>query len=423
MAKVDNRKMKDSGIEWIGEIPRDWSIIKTKFCCREIYSGGTPSTTNNSYWDGNIPWIPSGKCHDCLIESYEKTITKEGLDNSSTKIIPPNTALMAMTGATCGQTGFLCFESCANQSVMAFIEDKDIINSKYLWYALQAAREDLLNKMSGGAQGGIDRDICKNITMPFTNLHKQNKTVEYIDKRIEKINDLIKNQEQQIEKLKEYKQSLITEVVTKGLDKNAKMKDSGVEWIEKIPKDWEVIKLKYAYTSIEQKYNSGEYPYIALENIEAKSGNYVETETNKNYSLEGTIIADKNAVIFGKLRPYLTKAFLITEPSCVSSEFAVFVSKDNSTEYLKYLFLSYNFIDRINSSTYGTKMPRANIDFIKNTYIALPNVKEQNKIVSFIKIKSVRIDNMINIKKEKIEKLNEYKKSLIYEYVTGKKEV
>lgn len=405
--KTSQKNVKNSGIEWIGEIPSDWKLVKVKHLF--VIGRGRVIPTTELIDDGKYPVYSSQTVNDgCMgyINTYDfdgdfLTWTTDGV----------------YAGSVFKRSGkFNCTNVCGTLKCKVIDVDID-----YLWYAIDYCSN--YNKRTDINGAKIMNNEMAKIVIVLPDYEYQKKVSNYLSDKCKNINRLIKIEEQQTEKLKEYKQSLITEVVTKGLDKNVEMKDSGVEWIGKIPKDWQVIKLKYAYISVEEKYNSGEYPYIALENIESKSGNYVQTETNKNYSLDGTIIADKNAVVFGKLRPYLAKAFLITKPSCVSSEFAVFVSNCNSTEYLKYLFLSNNFIDWVNSSTYGTKMPRANIDFIRNTYIALPNIKEQNNIVNYIKTKSIKIDDIINVKKAKIEKLNEYKKSLIYEYVTGKKEV
>lgn len=264
----------------------------------------------------------------------------------------------------------------------------------------------------------------KNIEIPLPPLKEQKLIFDFLTNRTSKIDQLISNQEKQIEKLKEYRQAIITKAVTKGLDPNAPMKDSGVEWIGNIPCNWETLRLKYCFSVRNEKYENGNYDYVALENVESFSGKYIATESNAFYSLAGTIRANRNDVIFGKLRPYLSKAFLIAKDCYVSSEFAVLYGLGgNRTSFLKYLLISSKFIDVINSSTYGTKMPRANIDFIRNLEIAIPDVKTQNEIVNYLDETCRKIDRLIDVKVKKIAQLSNYKKSLIYEYVTGKKRV
>ena len=199
------------------------------------------------------------------------------------------------------------------------------------------------------------------------------------------------------------------------------MKDSGIPWIGQIPQDWEVGRLKNFYLNRIEKYNGQNLNYFALENIESWSGRFIETENI--YDKKESILCYKNDCVFGKLRPYLAKAFLLPFDMCCSSEFAIFYSKINNTKYLFYCFISFGIIDVINSSTYGTKMPRANIEYILNLQFAIPTVIEQHQIVDYLDKRCEEIDNLIKIKQEKIEKLKEYKKSLIYQYVTGKKEI
>ena len=264
----------------------------------------------------------------------------------------------------------------------------------------------------------------KNIEIPLPPLKEQKLIFDFLTNRTSKIDQLISNQEKQIEELKEYRQAIITKAVTKGLDPNAPMKDSGVEWIGNIPCNWETLRLKYCFSVRNEKYENGNYDYVALENVESFSGKYIATESNAFYSLAGTIRANRNDVIFGKLRPYLSKAFLMAKDCYVSSEFAVLYGLGgNRTSFLKYLLISSKFIDVINSSTYGTKMPRANIDFIRNLEIAIPDVKTQNEIVNYLDETCRKIDRLIDVKVKKIAQLSNYKKSLIYEYVTGKKRV
>ena len=144
-----------------------WEQRKLGDCCN-IFAGGTPSTSINEYWEnGTINWLPSGNIQDCDIDEMDiKTkITQRGLDNSSAKLIKKNTALLAMTGATCGKSGYLKCVSSANQSVMAF--ETDELNSKFLYYTFQRNKNLILNHQAGGAQAGINKDTCQNLEFMF----------------------------------------------------------------------------------------------------------------------------------------------------------------------------------------------------------------------------------------------------------------
>lgn len=150
------------------------------------------------------------------------------------------------------------------------------------------------------------------------------------------------------------------------------MKDSGIEWIGEIPEDWEIRKIKFVAPIRVQKRIGEDYSYIGLENVESYSGKYVPTENN--YDLTLTNIAHKGDVLFGKLRPYLAKVYLLESASCISSEFCVFNPIQVNKKFFKYFILSSGFIDVVNSSTYGAKMPRANAEYIKNLPVVFPEL-------------------------------------------------
>ena len=158
----------------------DTKKIILKDICK-IYAGGTPSTSNEKYWNGNIKWIQSGLIQNCLIkrDDIKNTITELGVNKSSTKLIKPNTTLLAMTGATCGNTAFLECEACANQSVMAFETTK--VNSKFIYYLFQNNKKYILKFQAGGAQSGINKNSCENLEFDFPNIEIQNKIVKLLD--------------------------------------------------------------------------------------------------------------------------------------------------------------------------------------------------------------------------------------------------
>lgn len=194
------------------------------------------------------------------------------------------------------------------------------------------------------------------------------------------------------------------------------MKNSGIEWIGEIPDDWEVIKLKYITNTRNQKYSNEKFQYIGLENIESFSGKYIKTDILPDLSLSN--IACDGDVLFGKLRPYLAKAYIVTTDSCVSSEFLVLTPVKVNALYLKYYILSGGFIDAVNASTYGSKMPRANTNFILNLPVLLTSKDNQKKIAEFLDKKCAAVDKLIANQQGQIEKLKEYKQATITQAVT-----
>ena len=147
-----------------------------------VVTGGTPSTAKSEYWDdGNIPWLQSGCCQNCDVDTVEKYITQEGYDNSSTRMMPPNTVMIALTGATAGKVGYLKFEACGNQSITG-IFPCDSMNQRYLFYYLLSQRKKILADCVGGAQTHISQSYVKKIQVPMLPLIEQEKIVEVLTK-------------------------------------------------------------------------------------------------------------------------------------------------------------------------------------------------------------------------------------------------
>ena len=142
-----------------------------------VVTGGTPSTAKNEYWDnGDIPWLQSGCCQNCDVSSAEKYITQEGYDNSSTRMMPPDTVMIALTGATAGKVGYLNFEACGNQSITGIFPCESM-NQRYLFYFLLSQRNKILSDCVGGAQAHISQGYVKNIEVPVPDLVEQEKVV------------------------------------------------------------------------------------------------------------------------------------------------------------------------------------------------------------------------------------------------------
>lgn len=308
----------------------------------------------------------------------------------------------------------------SNLYVVLQFDDQNLDYYNYIFKTMDYLR--VIDDFSYGMRHSYNISQFCQLRLPAPQLLIQNKIVQKLILVEQKIDQLINNQQQQIEKLKEYKQSLISEVVTKGLDSNVEFKKSGIEWINKIPSRWELIRVKDLSINTTSRNDDENLQYIALENIISQSFDYIDSDNV--YDPKDGIYAAKYSVLFGKLRPYLAKSYYCEKDISCSSEFAVFpFDNEITSKYFLLLTQSYGFIDVINMSTYGTKMPRANINFINNLTIPLPPATEQKNIVECIMKKIGKINLLIGIKNSKIDKLNNYKKSLIYEYVTGKKEV
>lgn len=425
-------KYKDSGIEWIGEIPDSWGVRKIKsfstICGRIGFKGYTiedlvePETQGAAIVLGGTNIMSEGYI------SFDKlTFLSEFKYLESPEImLQGGEILITKVGAGTGDNAIYKRYServTINPNVM-LCKPSSNINSVYLNYCLLSPlvkQEVFLESNKSGAQPAINQQFIKNLIVAYPSLDEQDAIAGYLDRKCRAIDETIEKQKSVIEKLKEYKQSIITQAVTKGLDKSAPMKDSGIEWIGQIPQHWEIRRLKTLLCIRNEKSEYHGERYLGLENVSSFLGKYHLTE---DFAVEG--ISNKyyqGDLLFGKLRPYLAKATIVDFDGLCSSEFIVMKNFKGENRYLLRLLLSHWFIDIVNSSTYGAKMPRASWDFISNMRVPYPSKTEQVQIAEFLDKKCSEIDKTIEDKEKLIEKLVEYKKSLIYECVTGKRKV
>ncbi len=425
---------KDSGVEWLGEIPEHWELILVKRFSKTL-AGGTPSTDKLEYWGGDIPWLPSGKLQNCDIEKAEKFISKLGLKKSATKLIRPNTTLIALTGATCANIGYLKFKATANQSVVAIENDESISSSRYVFYALINERQRILLNQTGGAQAGINESNVKNIEIVFPPLPEQTAIAQFLDDKTTKIDQAIAIKQQQIALLKERKQILINKAVTKGVTSSAvEMKDSGVEWIGKIPEHWIMSKNGYISRIIRgasprpaghpMYFDGTDVPWLAVgditkdENIYLNEAENFLTEAGKKQSRfipKGTFILSNSGATLGVPK-------ILNISGCINDGVLAFLNLNKSV--INIIFLYYYFSSQTkrlrDEMNQGATQPNLNTDLVKDLPIALPPLSEQKEIAQYIETASAKIDTAISLKEQEISKLQEYKSSLINSVVTGK---
>ncbi len=435
------RAMKDSGIEWIGQIPENWILTKIKYN-NLIYTGNSISDNekdNYQYQDNSVPYI-STKDIDATTNSitYDTGMFISCMDKNF-KIAPKNSSLLCIEGGSAGKKiGFTERDVCFVNKLCCFQSLKKCL-SKYIYYSLQSSSflTDFFLSMSG-LIGGVSTKQIKNIFLPIPPISEQQKIADYLDKRCEKIDTAIDNQKQIIEKLKEYKQSLITETVTKGLNPNVKMKDSGIEWIGSIPEHWAVRKLRYLFSCQNGISKSGEYfgkgfPFVSYGDVYKNNiipenvSQLCETneEERERYSVKkGDIFYTRTSetieeigltsICYQNIKDATFAGFLIrVRPTTQLLEIGFSKYYTSSNMHRRFFVKEMNLVTRASLSQ----------ELLKRLPILLPPIDEQQKIAEYLDKKCNQIDVAIKQKEETISKLEEYKKSLIFECVTGKKEV
>jgi type I restriction enzyme S subunit len=407
---------KDSGVAWLEKVPSHWNILPALTCVQESKEKniGLKEKTVLSLSYGRVIVKSEDKLTGLVPESFETyQIVRSG------DIIIRGTDLQ--NDVTSLRTGLAKNDGIITSAYLN-LRTKQHVKPEYLHYLLHTFDTmKVYYGMGSGLRQNLDYRDFKRLQITIPHSEEQDRIVAFLDYKTAEIEAAIEKKQRLIELLKEQKAILINQAVTKGLNPAATMKDSGIEWVGRIPEHWEVKKLKYVVqnsTTPATKLNKN-LGYVGLENIESFSGKY---NFSDNVEWEGASkIFVKGDILFSKLRPYLAKGFIAENQGvCTGELLTLKITADINSHYLLELLLSIDFITVVNSSTYGSKMPRANWDFIGNQYIPVPTRLEQKKIYDF----SVRIKNEVHVLITQellgIEKLKEFKQTLIAHAVTGK---
>ena len=398
--------MKPSGIEWIGDISDDWEVTKIG----QLYLERNEKVSDREYEALSVT-------KHGILKQLESAAKTDNGDNR--KLVKSGDFVINSRSDRRGSCGISKFDGSVSLINIILMPTQKIANGYYNYLFRTENFADEFYKYGNGIVDDLwstKWTSMKKILVPFPSLRTQQRIADYLDEKCGEIDATIAKQKESIEKLKAYKQSLISETVTKGLDKSAPLKPSGIDYLGDIPSHWEIKKLKFLVSLIDNKTKDGHS--ISLENIESGTGKLIETENT--YDGEG-ISFKENDLLFGKLRPYLAKVYLSALKGRALGDFYVMrANKGTNPNFLKFVLLSDWFIKIVDSSTYGTKMPRASWDFTGGMRIPLPPISEQDCISSYLEIKCSEVDTFIIEKRNIIQKLDAYKKSLIFECVTGK---
>jgi len=419
---------KDSGIEWLGEIPEHWDVESFKNILTERNEKNNPIRTTE---------ILSLSIDKGVTLYAEKTTNLDRFKDDFTqyKLAYKGDLVLNSMNMIVGAVGISDYFGCVSPVYYTYHGGlNNYYTTKFYEYLFRCKIvQGVLYSLGRGliaidrGEGKyntlrlkVSRDDLRSLRLPYPNLPEQTAITTFLDRKIALIDQAIGIKEKLIVLLKERRQILIHKAVTRGINPKVKLKDSGVRWIGDIPVNWEVKRLKYIANLISIKMASKANPlsYIGMENIESWTGIFIATETET----EGLAsYFNKGDILFGKLRPYLAKVYLAKKEGICSTEFLIYRASDNIYNwYLNLLMRSFEFIKLIDSSTYGSKMPRANSDFIGNQLIPIPSKTEQISIFEYIDEVSLKIASAISLKQKEIEKLQEYKGSLINNAVTGK---
>lgn len=425
------REMKDSGIEWIGKIPKEWEVNRLKNILLERKESNNPVKTKNilslTNDKGVIPYSEKGNMGNKAKE-----------DLTGYKLAYPNDIVLNSMNIIIGSVGLSKYYGCVSPVYyMLYSNDKNI---KYYNYIFQT--KVFQNSLKGLGNGileirmRIPMEKLNNVILPIPPLEKQEKIVKYLDKKITDIDLIIEKTKATIEDYKKYKQSIITEAVTKGLNPNVEMKDSGIEWIGKIPKHWEVTKVKniaYKVTDgahVSPEIENGIYDFVSTVNLKnncidfdnclkTSEKSYAQLVLNNCNPKKNDVLISKDGTVGKTVVIDFDKEFIVAS--------SLVIIRTN-TDLMNPYFLNYNLKskyiqDYLILLMVGAGLKRVSVEKNANLLILMPSLIEQQQIVEYLDKKVSEIDNLIAKKESLISEMEEYKKSLIYECVTGKKEV
>lgn len=427
---------KDSGIEWIGEIPQEWNRTKLKRLLSTPITDGPHETPE--LLDDGIPFlsaeaVKNNKLNFDLKRGY---ISPEEHLRFCKKCKPQlNDIFMIKSGATTGNVAIVdTMEEFSIWSPLALIRaDENILYFKYLFYYLQSYvfKNQVELFWSYGTQQNIGMEVLGNLYIAFSKTAiEQQQIAEYLDKKCGEIDRVVETEKSVIEKLKEYKQSIITEAVTKGLDKSTPLKDSGIEWIGKIPQHWETCKLLKLYKerkcknkgNIETNVLSLSYGNIKKRNVENNMG--LLPESFETYNI---IVPDNIVLRLTDLQNdhRSLRCGLVKEQGIITSAYVTLEKKlDNiSSNYYYRLLHTFDIMKGFYGMGDGVRQNLKYDGELCNLLVVRPPYAEQQQIAEYLDNKCSEIDKAIADKEQVIEKFTEYKKSLIYECVTGKRKV
>ena len=427
----------NSGFEWIGDIPVQWNNLRLRFVC-EFRNGYTPSKANPEFWeDGTIPWYRMEDIRDSgrKLEEAKQYVTKDAIKGGG--LFEAGSFILATT-ATIGEHAVLIVDSLANQRFTNLKIRKSLSNRllrAYFFYYLFVIDDYCKATTKTSTFPAVSMELLKNCHVVFPLVQEQQAIVDYLDKKCSEIDNVISAQQKRIALLQELKQSVITHAVTKGLNPNVEMKDSGVEWIGKIPASWDVVHLKRILRE-RMQYGANEpaesddttYPrYIRITDITANGELRPETFKSLEPSKAKDYLLDKGDVLFARSGATVGKTFLFNADikACYAG-YLIKASCDKRRmlpEYLYYYTQSGAYECWKNSVFIQSTIQNIGADKYQMMYIPVPSKDEQKQIVEYTMRKSQIFDAAISKAQHQVELLQEYKQSLITEVVTGKRKV
>ena len=418
-------QMKSSGIDWIGDIPESWSIKRIKYCT-DMIMGQSPDSNLIKEDNGIYPFMQGNAEFTNL---YPKPSLYCDFPNKVSRV---GDILMSVR-APVGELNISDREYGIGRGLCSI--RPAYFNTKYFWYFMLKSKGDFSVFSNGSTFEAITTENLLNFPCVVPGIQEQQAIADFLDKECAQIDSIATDLEKQIALLQQYKKALITETVSKGLDKSVPVKDSGIEWIGKIPAHWDVEPIKYRVTfhngdrgenyPTKSELQSEGIPFINAGHLEGDGLNMDNMDyiSEEKYRIMGGVKLRSGDILYCLRGSVGKNAIVDMNQGTVASSLVAIRSVRISAEYLYYCLNSH--IEEVQRYWWdnGTAQPNLSADNLGKYKICIPPVEEQKAIVKYLNNICSQIDNLIIGKKKQFSTIQQHKKSLIYEYVTGKKRV
>lgn len=439
------RKMKTCDFQWIGQIPEDWMMTKVKFVA-DFYNGdrGKNYPSGDDLVDDGIVFLTSNNIHSTVLDTnpeITKYITLERYKLLGGAKIRKGDLIFCLRGSV----GLCSINESENEGTVAssltVLRPKNI-NNHFLNFTLNSKVAEIQTKKfeNGSCAANLSAENVGTYIIPFPPLAEQQKIADFLDEKCGEIDSIRSDVQREIEILNDYKKSVITEAVTKGLNPKAKLKDSGIEWIGKIPEGWNVFRIKYLATEPNTLFTDGDWingdiitedgvRYLTSGNVgegkfKYQGEGHISLETFNEMHCLRAVPGD---LMICRLNLPIGRCCIIPddEPFYVIAVDNVILRPNSNVDkkYAMYCMNTPGYAMEAEMAAGGTTMKRISRTDLGNLRIPVPPLPEQKAIADYLDEKCSEIDATIADKQKQLETLDEYKKSLIFEYVTGKKEI
>lgn len=409
-----------------------WRRYRLKDICTYIGSGTTPKSSNSKYYDkGTYNWINTGDLNNGVVSSSKQQISDFALkDYPTLRFYPKGTIIEAMYGATIGKAGMLGMDATVNQACCAMVIDRNKAIPNFVLYYLVYYKPQLIKESFGGTQPNVNQFKVSNIAICIPPLESQQKIITYLDTKLSEIDHQVSILTSKRDAYLRLKKSIINHAVTRGLDLNAKMKDSGIEWIGEVPEHWEVKRMKDIFFERKELSLTGEEDLLSVSEFYGVARRKDKMNSDEEFesradSLVGYKICKAHDLVINIMLAWKTGLGISDNDGIVSPAYTVYEGRNIASHFYHYLLRSGMYVKEFKRHSKGIIDSRLRLynDRFNNISAIYPPLPEQRAIATYLDDKCAKIDTIVSNLDKQISRYADLKRSLIDEVITGKRAV